>query len=43
MFEGPYSYERYMGRVKIKEAPADIVSKKLHDNEGIQNESVFSH
>lgn len=24
IFEASYSYERYMGRVKVKEAPADV-------------------
>lgn len=30
-FKGPYTYERYMGRVKIKEAPSNVYSKELID------------
>lgn len=32
-FEASYSYERYMGRIKVKEAPSDVVSKGLIDQE----------
>ena len=32
-FEASYSYERYMGRIKVKEAPADVISKSLVDHE----------
>ena len=32
-FEAPYSYERYMGRIKVKEAPSDVLSKGLVDQD----------
>jgi len=32
-FEAPFSYERYMGRIKVKEAPTDVLSKGLIDQE----------
>ena len=32
-FEAPYNYERYMGRIKVKEAPADVNQKGLIDHE----------
>ena len=32
-FEASYSYERYMGRIKVKEAPADVGRKQLVDQE----------
>ena len=32
-FEASYSYERYMGRIKVKPAPQDVVSKGLIDNQ----------
>jgi len=44
--EGPFAYERYMGRIKCKESPADIVSKDLFDQKHPmfkqQATSVFS-
>ena len=40
-FEGPYSYERYMGRIKVKEAPSDVVSKDLVDKE-TKGDTVFT-
>jgi hypothetical protein len=40
-FEGPYSYERYMGRIKVKEAPPDVVSKDLVDKEQ-PSDTVFA-
>ena len=33
VFEASYSYERYVGRVKLKEAPADVTWKGLVDHE----------
>ena len=30
-FDAPYNYERYMGRIKVKEAPSDVLSKGLID------------
>ena len=33
VFEASYSYERYMGRIKVKEAPSDVISKGLVDHE----------
>ena len=32
-FEASYSYERYMGRIKVKDAQSDVVSKGLVDHE----------
>jgi len=32
-FEASYSYERYMGRIKVKEAPLEVESKGLIDHE----------
>lgn len=32
-FDAPYNYERYMGRIKVKEAPSDVLSKDLIDKQ----------
>ena len=32
-FEASYSYERYMGRIKVEEAKQNIDEKELIDNE----------
>ena len=40
VFEASYSYERYMGRIKLKEAPSDVTVKSLADHQSPQ-ESVI--
>jgi len=33
-FTGPYCYEKYMGRIKMKTAPVDVLQKELVPNDG---------
>ena len=40
-FESPFAYEKYMGRIKVKEVAGEIVIKKLNSQDKF-GESVFS-